>query len=262
LIHRQDWERTKNLLLAQGYVPWRSLTEAEEAAHLKTEHAYTFVRSDRITKIDLHWRIAQEKYSFGLDPESLWNRLEQVSLGGKLVPTLRAEDLLIVLCVHGSKHCWARLAWICDVAELVRAKPELNWHDIMRRSDALQIGRAVLLGLDLAGSLLDAPLPEPIVSAIRRDRYVRWVSRLIQKRLFARWGKIGPLESAMLFFMTRERLQNRLPHLAYSFHRAVTPNEIDKSVCALPDSLYFLYYPWRAMRLTGDAVSRLFSRTQ
>jgi hypothetical protein len=66
----------------------------------------------------------------------------------------------------------------------------------------------------------------------------------------------------MLFFMTRERLQNRLPHLAYSFHRAVTPNEIDKSVCALPDSLYFLYYPWRAMRLTGDAVSRLFSRTQ
>jgi hypothetical protein len=262
LIHREDWERTKNLLLAQGYLPWRPLTEIEEAAQLKTEHAYTFVRTDGIAKVDLHWRITQDRYSFGIDPESLWDRLDQVSLGGKSVPTLHAEDLLIVLCVHGSKHCWERLAWICDVAELVRAKPKLNWEEIIRRSAALQIGRAVLLGFDLAKSLLDAPLPELILSAIRHDRGVRWVSSLIQKRLFARRRKFGPLERAVLFCMTRERLQDRFPHMVYSFRRAATLKEIDTSVCSLPNSLYFLYYPWRAMRLTRDTVGRLFSRVQ
>ena len=96
------------------------------------------------------------------------------------------EDLLMVLCIHGSKHCWERLGWICDVAEVVRANPELRWDEIMSRSSACHISRAVLLGLDLAESLLDAPVPELISRAIQNDRGVRRISALIQKRLFAR----------------------------------------------------------------------------
>jgi hypothetical protein len=80
--------------------------------------------------------------------------------------------------------------------------------------------------------------------------------------LFARSRKVGQLEQAMLFMMARERLQNRMPHLAYSFRRAVTPSELDMGRFSLPDSFYFLYYPLRAMRLTRAAVGRLFGRTQ
>ena len=175
---------------------------------------------------------------------------------------MSAEDLLVVLCMHGSKHSWERLAWICDIAEMVRANPALRWNEIICRSTALHINRAVLLGLDLANNLLDAPLPEQVCSTIQDDRGVRRVSSLIQKRLFARGRRVGPLEQAVLFFMMREQLQNKLPHLAYSFHRAVTPNENDISVFSLPKSLFFLYYPWRAMRLTHAAVGRLFGRMQ
>ena len=264
LIHREDLERTKNLLLAQGYQSWRPLTEAEEAAHLRSAHAYTFVRTDGIVRIDLHWRIAQEIYSFGLDPESLWHRLDRVSLGGRSVPTLHAEDLLMVLCIHGSKHCWERLGWICDVAEVVRANPELRWDEIISRSSACHISRAVLLGLDLAKSLLDAPVPEHISSVIQNDRGVRWISALIQKRLFARSRKVGPLERAVLFFMTREQLKNKLPHLAYSVRRVFSPNEHDTTLVSLPQFIRFLYYPLRFMRLTAartrGIVSRVFSR--
>ena len=70
---------------------------------------------------------------------------------------MQPEDLLLVLCLHGSKHCWERLAWICDVAELIGANPELDWNEIMRRSAALNIEKAVMLGLDLASELVDAP---------------------------------------------------------------------------------------------------------
>ena len=109
-----------------------------------------------------------------------------VSFLGRDVLSMSAEDLLMVLCVHGSKHCWERLTWVCDVAEMVRANPELGWEGILDRSGALHISRAVLLGLDLAKSLLDAPLPELVLSAIRNDRGLHWVSSFIQKKLIAR----------------------------------------------------------------------------
>jgi hypothetical protein len=260
LVKEKDFPKAKELFLTHGYQPWRGLTPLEEAEHFRSNHAYTLVRSQDGLRLDLHWRITQERYAFGLDVESLWNRITSMPFCGRDVLSMSTEDLLIVLCLHGSKHNWYRLAWICDVAEVMRANPELRWDEIMGRINTLHIARAVLLGLDLAGSLLDTPLPEQVSSAIRRDRGVRRVSSLIKKRLFARSRNLGPLESAVLFFMTRERLQNQVPHLLYSLRRAVTPNEADARVFSLPDSLYFLYYPLRAMRLINTAVERLFSR--
>jgi hypothetical protein len=59
----------------------------------------------------------------------------------------------------------------------------------------------------------------------------------------------------------REGLRNKLPHLAYSFRRVVTPNVADTNAYALPGSLQFLYYPLRALRLTRATIGRLLSRT-
>jgi hypothetical protein len=262
LVEKRDFPQARALFLAHGFQPWQKLTPLEEERHLRSSHSYTLVRTNDGLKLDLHWRITQERYAFELDVESLWSRLQRMSFCGRSVLAMAPEDLLLVLCLHGSKHNWERLGWICDMAEVMRANPELRWEEILSRSHALHISRAVLLGLDLAGNLLDAPAPEPIVSAIRDDRGVRRVSSLMQKRLFARSRPIGPLESAALFFMTREQLRNKLPHLAYSFRRAVTPNEIDTRLLSLPGFFYFLYYPLRAARLTRTAVSRFLGRAR
>jgi hypothetical protein len=260
LVKEKDFPKAKALFLAHGYQPWQELTPLEEAKHFRSNHAYTLVRSQDGLRLDLHWRITQEHYAFELDVESLWSRLMRTSFFGREVYSMSPEDLLLVVCIHGSKHCWERLGWICDVAEVVRANPALRWDEIMSRSSALHSSRAVLLGLDLAETLLAAPLPERILTAVRRDRGVRRVSSLIQKRLFARSGIIGPLESAVLFFMTRERLMNKLPHLLYSFHRSFTPNERDLALVSLPGFTRILYYPLRVMRLTTEHTRGLLSR--
>ncbi|HXG50497.1 MAG TPA: nucleotidyltransferase family protein [candidate division Zixibacteria bacterium] len=259
LIRKKDFERVRKLLLAGGYRPWRDLTDAEESEHLRSAHAYTFVRTDSPAKVDLHWKIAQQRYSFGLDLDSLWRRAGRVSLGGKEIPTLCAEDLVMVLCIHGTKHCWQRLGWICDVAEVVRTNPEMNWDAVLARAESWHALRAVLLGLDLAGNLLGAPLTERVRAAIDRDRRVRRVSFLFQRRLFARSHGMGPLERAALFFMARERLRDKLPHLAYTVRQALAPNELDRNLLSLPEILYFLYYPLRVMRLTYAAVGRILA---
>jgi hypothetical protein len=260
LVKEEDFPKVKELFLTHGYRPWRDLTPLEETQHFRLNHAYTLVRTEDDLRVDLHWRITQERYAFGLDIESLWNRMSRTSFCGRDIFSLSPEDLLIVLCMHGSKHCWERLAWVCDVAELMRANPGLRWDEIMSRSAALRITRAVLLGLDLANRLLDAPLPEHISSVIQNDRGVRWISALTRKRLFVRSDSIGPIESAVLFFLTRERLQNQFPHLAHSFRRAFTPNEHDTTLVSLPQFIRILYYPLRIMRLTTARARGFMSR--
>ena len=250
LVKEKDFPAAKDLFLAHGYRPWRELTAIEETRHFRSNHAYTLVRSVDGLSLDLHWRITQERYAFALDVESLWNRLTRTSFCGRDVFSLSPEDSLLVLCVHGSKHCWERLAWICDVAEVIRANTGLNWNEIMSRAEALNIEKVVILGLKLANEVIGARMPENVLAKIREHRSVRLVTRLVRKRLFARANRpIGLVERTLLFWMTGERLETKLPHLAYTFGRVFVPNEHDTTLVSLPRAIRFLYYPLRFFRL-------------
>ena len=78
-----------------------------------------------------------------------------------MVMGLCPEDLLILLCVHGSKHAWEQLKWTCDVAELVRRRPTLDWSRILFQADEWGCRRIVLLGLGMANSFSTLSCPVP-----------------------------------------------------------------------------------------------------
>ena len=62
------------------------------------------------------------------------------------------EELLIILCVHGSKHAWERLKWVVDVAELLRSQ-RLNWKRVFSTATKWKCRRMALLGLAFAMGL-------------------------------------------------------------------------------------------------------------
>src|SRR5207244_1068830 len=107
-------------------------------------------------------------------------------LGGTLVRTLSAEHLLLVLCAHGAKHCWERLGWICDVAELLRRTPALDLSGMLAQARSLGVERIMLLGLRLAAELLDVPLPEDVACRARDDRVVGALAAQVRATLFRR----------------------------------------------------------------------------
>ena len=131
LVPRHDVPRATDLLLSRGFRRQFDLTPTEEAAYLRTYHARMFEREAGRVLIDLHWTISGALLRFPRDPDGLWDRLEPVSLGGRQVFSLSAEDLLLFLCIHGCKHHWSRLAWLCDVGELLAAHGTLAWHRIL-----------------------------------------------------------------------------------------------------------------------------------
>jgi hypothetical protein len=174
IVLQQDVFKVKDLLISLGYRPKLEMTYAQEIAYLesKTEHTYDFVHSGKGITIELHWRI-EPKYSTVIEPRHFWHNLELTSFAGITVVNLPLEDWLPILCVHASRHAWERLIWLCDVAELLQAYPDINWQRVMQQANQLGYKRILLVGLSLAHCLLDADLAPEIVQEIAADRQAK-----------------------------------------------------------------------------------------
>jgi hypothetical protein len=252
LVQGNDLARAEHLLVGRGYRALQQ-TGAGRNPDRSSDHASTLVGHGGHVKIDLHWEVAQSRYSFALDTDGLWRRAQKITVAGRQLTTLHPEDLLLVLLLHGSKHCWERLGWICDVAAVVRGDGNLDWDVVLWRSRELGIARAVLLGLILARNLLDLSLPAEILAGMEENPALRGLSRRIQRRLFVDSpARLGVIERAALFLRTRERFRDKVPYLIDCLRLSVALNENDLRLLPLPPPLYFLYYPLRILRLAAQ----------
>lgn len=151
LVHQRDVPKVADRLQAAGY---EHLSEAQERVPLDFEWEYPFIRWPAGIKVDLHWRPLPRTLCYAVDTEALWHRSQKLELGGRHLTTFAPEDLLLYLCVHGSKHCWMRLGWVCDVAALLRAHPSMDWAQVLARSESQGSSRMLFVGLRLARDLL------------------------------------------------------------------------------------------------------------
>jgi hypothetical protein len=169
LVRTQAMLPARDLLIAQGYQPLVQLSDRQAASYLRSQYVYPFISGDGSTIVELHHDIRPRYFAFHLDPALLWTRAERLSLGGRELLSLANEDLLLMLCVHGANHCWERLAWICDLAELLRAQPALDWPRLLQTARDSGGERMLLLGLLLARDLLGTALPALAAERIAAD---------------------------------------------------------------------------------------------
>ena len=212
LVHEQDVLRAKDLLRSQGYQPRGQQTSAQETAALQVRFHSQFVSPDSKVLVELHWRLIDWQFPFPFDLDRLWEHLEPVSLAGTMVRGLPPEDLLLFLCVHGSKpsHRWGQLGRICDVAELVRVHQGLDWEQVIAQAGKLGSERRLLLGTLLAGDLLGTALPEKVRLRIQTDPLAQSLAAHVYKWLFREVdSRAGGLERALFDLNAFERRQDR-----------------------------------------------------
>jgi hypothetical protein len=220
LIRKRDVPKARELLVSQGYQPRRhsQQTRAQETASFQVRHHCQFVRDDSKVLVELHWAILERQFSFPLDLVRLWERLVPVSLAGTNVRNFSPEDLLLTLCVHGSKpsHRWGRLNWVCDVAELIRLHQGLAWEQVIAQARRLGSERRLWLGLLLAKELLGATLPEVVRQKIKADPVVKSLATKVHERLFGKIdGSPGDFVEFSLHFRMVERWQDRIRSCLY-----------------------------------------------
>ena len=205
--------RVKELLLARGYLSQQRFADAaEEAAHLRTDCEYNFSRPGDRLLVEIHWRFRPQSFPLPLDVETLWERRQTGLLGGVSVPVLALDDTLLLLCIHGAKHCWERLLWVCDIAEIVQTDPGLPWERIAAQAERLGCRRVLLLGLLLARDLLDAPVPDAVLQDI--PTLVRRLAAQVGKALSEPETTSSSALARSLFHIgVRERLGDQVPYV-------------------------------------------------
>ncbi len=247
LIRRDDLDRIRDLIIARGYKSQIEMTAAKQRAIFRSECDQVFTRSDGKIVLEIHWAITPPFFSFALDTDRLFERSVRMDMLGRNVLALSPEDLLLILCVNGTKDIWGRLEISCCVAELLRNHPHLRWTEVLEESRRLGAERMLLLGLYLARDLFQAPLPGAVTDRMARLPKLRTMAEKVYRRIFD-----NPEPQPTLFELTmfrlhcRERFRDRLN---YCIRRVLTPTYQDVEVLPLPSSLEFLYPLLRPLKI-------------
>jgi hypothetical protein len=259
LIPREDMLKAKELLIQQGYRPNLKLTASQESDYLQSHHDYKFIRATDGTVVEIQWGITESLFCFPLDFDDLWERRETLPLAGVELFSLGLEDLLLLLCVHGAKHRWEQLKWICDIAEIVDAyRQKIDWGKVLDRARVLGGERMLLLGLFLAHDLLGADLPTETLKKIAGNPGIKCLTVKVRDGLFREVSNPVGLgdEAPFFYWKVRERLRDKLKVLWKYFPvyllRAVIPNKKDYAFLQLPSFLFSSYYFIRPVRLLWE----------
>jgi hypothetical protein len=243
LVRKQDFARVVQAL--QSPKPPRqecSLRWGTEISLQRTPHA---------PSVDVHWELGPGYYPFALPPDRIWSDLRTVSFERRPTPFPSPECLLIALCIHGAKHHWERLMWLCDVARLV-SKPGLEWDAAASIAAASRCRRPLILGLYLAHELLGAEVPDAMLEQARRSTSMQALARQVRERMFADDSRpYTALESCSFHF----RLAGFRGGLRYAMGVLLVPTDADWNWVVLPRELGWLYYPLRLIRFAWKYAS-------
>lgn len=246
IVRKSDVLKAREILLTSGYTPSKSLSLDQQEILLRTQHNMQFSRDNHRLIIELHWEVAPHLFASTVNGERLWQDLITLDLDGTPVKTFSAEDLLFSLCVHGSRHLWERLAWICDIAELIN-RQRLNWPVLLERAAIADTERMFLLGVHLAQRLLDAPVPTEVKQRCDADQRLSPLADNIIEHLFNGPTHV-PATSREIFkynIGVRRTLSARARYLLYMLR----PTDSDLASHSLRPSLSFAYYLTRPFRL-------------
>lgn len=198
----------QRVLWSQGYRPQDQIKPAPVESH-HDEPYHLFVKKNVPGYVDLQWVMAHEHFAFRLDRPEIWDRCVPLSVEGKQVMSLSPEDLLIILCVHGSKHAWERLKWVADVAELLRAQ-RLNWNLVFATATTWKCRRMLLMGLALAHRVMEVPLPPDIVHTALTDPDLAVLVERVPKSLLAQQQEgIDEHDGPALYFTLKDSWWDR-----------------------------------------------------
>jgi hypothetical protein len=260
LVRADDVWKVDRLMLARGFTPHSIIPEQKRADFVRQDYVRLFHRDNGRTLVEVHWGIAPAYFGIPFNAAAVWSRLEPLSLSGATVLMPCAEDLLIMLCVHGTRHGWDKLEGICAIAELIRRTPHLDWERVQEGSRERHCRRLLGLALLLAHGLFEVPLP-PEAVAMSRSRTLLQLAKKVVRNCAA--ADDQPRTSSGLMVL-QLRLKDRFTdQLRHCVGLVSTPHPDDWETSRLRTPLSFTYPFVRTIKLArkyGPLSSRSADR--
>jgi hypothetical protein len=253
LIHHRDLQRATAMLRLRGY-ELTTKTLQDGSPEPKHYFEYHFERPFDGMVLELRWRLelTQPRYRHELGLDWAWNAKRTVKLAGADVPSLDPRKNILVLCMHGSKHRWSRLMWVCDVAKAIESEPDMDWVALCDEARRLGLFRPLALGVMLANRIAGAVVPGHLLKGFEKVGSMQDLAAFLSEHLVAEPGRLPtgrvPYNIQILGFRDRASAV-----LSPGF---LKPNPQDRALVKLPKSLDALYYLVRPIRILLDRSGR------
>ncbi|HWR13933.1 MAG TPA: nucleotidyltransferase family protein [Terriglobales bacterium] len=161
LVSCREVEAAGHVLDELGYRRVTRIPQHLRPALLRNASEEQFFHPELKILVELQWSPAPRVLGVDYASEEIWVRKRQMTFANLQVTVPSAEDMLVLLAIHGWKHNWSRLLWVGDIAQVL--------HEGLNLDEALAIARkngvtkivkfAVLLAARVFGVETDA-VPE------------------------------------------------------------------------------------------------------
>jgi hypothetical protein len=246
LVRPSEAAAAGRALLEKGFDGPATRPPAEEERLLRSTNERQYRRPGG-SLVELHWSPAPRFFGIDLAIDDLLSRRVEVSIAGRGVPTLSAEDTVVVMAVDDGKELFPSLRPVVDMAAFLKAHPDLRWDAVIATADRAGAGRMLRVLLWLARDLQAAPLPGWIEASIDADEVAVELAAGFADRMF---GSAGELGRVPVLDRRHLALQERKSHQArYLARLALTPTTEDIDIVCLPRGMGVLYLPIRVGRL-------------
>jgi hypothetical protein len=252
LIRPRDHARIKSLMANLGFRPNVEGTRAQEAEHFRRYYGSEFIDTRGKAFVEFKTKLTDLLNQAELETENLFARKEIIMTEGMKLFSLSAEDALIHLCFHGTRHIWPLLGMISDLAAFVASRDDWPWEGLLERAQKAGLRRNLFLGLMLAGEAAGLELPAEVEREAKTDAVAARLKEQILGDLF--WDRINEvtyLELALHNLKRRERISDKM---SFILRRLVGRSPMDWKTIPLPDRLFSLYIPLRVIRLLATLV--------
>lgn len=253
LVSKKDSLKAWALLIAEGFEPEFKLTPKQRAKYIKTEDNLSFFKNK--IPIELHWEISGLYLSRPLVFQDMEERFLKTSVYDTEVPTLAMEDLLVYLCIHGSKHGWESLEQVCCVAELLKRYEDIDWSFVEHLALKWRCKRMLYLGLCLAESLLYAPIPSTMMERINKDREIIRMRDSVCSAMGRQVSNSKEKNFSDRFSFFHMGIRDAFPDkLRYGLRIAFCPTNKEWHYFPVPAVLSALHYGLRPLRLIIQGI--------
>jgi hypothetical protein len=246
VVRPRDFAPAVACLRAVGYVRHEGSADPEHEHEQWQREAHLLPSALPGTMLELHTDLVGALDTASVNLDDVFARARRATVFGTELRVLSAEDELLYLCLHGARHFWRRLLWVCDVDAVVRSDRPLDWRSVLSRAAAIDATQPLALGLHLARTLFGTPLPA-LPSLAVRPRRLRWTAALVARRMADTSAGCEASFPVLLAseIAARETVAQRLTYL----RRRLAPTPRDRAWVRLPRHLAWLRIVLRPLRL-------------
>lgn len=232
LVRERDLPKASEILSSLGYRS--NLTSAAVTPDANNIELYSATTG---IMVELHWQFSPRRFVSSLTAQHVWKSIEPVVIWDRQVWSFSSRDMFLFLAVHGGKHSWSALKWLCDLAEFIRSNPDLDWPRLFNRAEALGAVRTCRLGIYLAAELLQAEVPSSLLCSAREDAQVRRLAQEVRLRI-EEPRDVEPIEGQIFNLKLKERLRDKI---RYVFLQCTQYSGEEERFLSLPATLSFMY---------------------